>query len=314
MSDGKKFMSAETEYTVCSYGSLPQKVYMKRSHGVLNVKTNKPVLNANDYKYPDNIKGYGRCSANTHATKVAAEKNMPKSDNRSCASVLQEQIPMNVDCTCVPILKHAWQDCAEHYTIEGAPVLMEKSFLICERRGRITFDLNIGKIDTKEIMEKERATFDRENKKLKKLKESLEDKLPNKVEGKIKIGNNAELYGNWELNFAKQTERDVNIRKMKLNKENSVSTDCSVEVGIKYDGTKVSVGQKNTFDKLTENKTKGNGGKIERSFKVENNDVGSTEIKYDATDKKITLENKYDAWGKKTAKETMDKLDGKEKK
>ena len=311
MSDGKKFMSAETEYTVCSYGSLPQKVYMKRSHGVINLKTNKPVLNANDYKYPENIKGYGRCSACTHKIKMETEKNMSQADKRSCAASMQKRMPVNVDCTCVPVLKHAWQDCAEHYTIEGAPVLLEKSFLVCERRGRITFDLNIGKVDTKEIMEREQAAFDPLNKKLKQAGNVLEETLPSKIECDLKIGDNGRVYGKWESYFAKKTKRDVDIRELKMDKENSVSSEYSFEIGAEYDGTKVSGEQKNTIDKLSECKSKGSGKKVERKFKVENKEIGSTEIKYDVTGKKITLENKFDAFGKKTAKEVMDELDKK---
>ena len=36
MSNGKKFMSAKTEFTTCTYGSIPQKIYIERSHGVIN--------------------------------------------------------------------------------------------------------------------------------------------------------------------------------------------------------------------------------------------------------------------------------------
>ena len=284
---------------------------MKRSHGVINLKTNKPVLNANDYIYPENIKGYGRCSACTHKIKMETEKNMPQADKRSCAASMQKRVPVNVDCTCVPVLKHAWQDCAEHYTIEGAPVLLEKSFLVCERRGRITFDLNIKGISAKERMEKEQAPFDRVNSKLKQCGNKIERQLPDNAECKWKLGDVGEVYGKIEFNDAKKTERNVDIRNLKLDKENAISSGYSFEAGVKYDGTKFSVEQKNTVDKLSESKVKGSGKKVERSMKVENNEIGSSEIKYDVTSKKITIENKFDAWGKKTAKDSMDKLDGK---
>ena len=223
---------------------------------------------------------------------METEKNMPQADKRSCAASMKKRVPVNVDCTCVPVLKHAWQDCAEHYTIEGAPVLLEKSFLVCERRGRITFDLNIKGISAKERMEKEQAPFDRVNSKLKQCGNKIERQLPDNAECKWKLGDVGEVYG-------------------KIDKENAISSGYSFEAGVKYDGTKFSVEQKNTVDKLSESKVKGSGKKVERSMKVENNEIGSSEIKYDVTSKKITIENKFDAWGKKTAKDSMDKLDGK---
>ena len=312
MSNGKKFMSAKTEFTTCTYGSIPQKIYIERSHGVINIKTNSPVLNANDYKYPENIKGYGRCSAQAVAIKETVEVNMPKTDKRSYAPAMQNRIPINVDCTCVPILNQVWQDCAEHYTIEGAPVLLEKSKLVCARGGIIKFDLSVKSANTKERMEGEKATFDPLNKKLKSAGNVLEDNMPSKVEYDLKIGDKGRLYGKWENNLAKKKERNVDICKLQVDKENTVANESVLELGAEYDEAKISAGEKVTNGKNTESSPKTSKVSRERYVKVEHPEIGSTEIKQDVRNKKITLENKIDAASKKAAKELIDRLNGKD--
>ena len=87
------------------------------------------MLNANDHKYPENIKGYGRC----------------KADAQEVRRLLQQHGNVTIDTnkyagrTCYLILNEAWQNGDTHFTVEGAPALLDTSTLVCARGGRIRF-------------------------------------------------------------------------------------------------------------------------------------------------------------------------------
>ena len=87
------------------------------------------MLNANDHKYPENIKGYGRC----------------KADAQEVRRILQQHGNVTIDAdkyagrTCYPMLNEAWQDGDTYFTVEGAPALLDISTLVCARGGRIRF-------------------------------------------------------------------------------------------------------------------------------------------------------------------------------
>ena len=237
MAECKNYMSMDTVYTYCDHGTDKQRVYMSESHGVINQKDKKPVLNANDYKYPENIKGYGYCKA----TKAHSVLRRHRHKHGKYAT------PTTI---CRPILEQAWQDCDPHYTIEGAPVVLDTSCLVCSRGGIIRF-VKEGSEESKmqDASKDEYSAFRGINNALDKFDKAVAEHLPKCMKDlkdvHLTLGNRenglyADLYINavdadYSVTEFKPKERD-------LTHENAIQSKTGAEVGFTHGDLNISAG------------------------------------------------------------------------
>ncbi|BAL82547.1 hypothetical protein SELR_08390 [Selenomonas ruminantium subsp. lactilytica TAM6421] len=228
MSGNKNYMSMDAWYTYCDHGSDKQKVYLEESHGVINQKDKKPVLNANDYKYPDNIKGYGKCKA--------------KGKHLVLSRRWRRKKPGDVIGVCRPELHEPWKDCDPHYTIEGAPVVLDTSCLHCARGGVIRFMKPDAENNMKDADQDEYSSFAGFNKTLQGVNEAIVNCIPDNM----KTGDNNHLlklgtdefgaYIDLSFNALDVDNRETELKKdptdgWKLEHGNATQVKVNVELG-----------------------------------------------------------------------------------
>lgn len=299
MSSQGNYMSMATQYTYCDCGTAKQKVFLEHSHGVINQKDQQPVLNANDHKYPENIKGYGRC----------------KADAQEVRRILQQHGNVTIDTdkyagrTCYPILNEAWQDGDTHFTVEGAPALLDTSTLVCARGGRIRFIKPGSDADAlPDSIDASYSAFDGINSELEKAEAVIANYLPK--DGHFTIGDKKDgFYAEATLNPVdaeyRQTEGKLGTSGIELEHGNSTQGKMGVEVGYgKGDfniaaGTEVEIGKiKSSSEDLkaetTEIKTYAKLGTSEKSaefsvgqgkMKLEG-EIGEYKMNFEADSKK----------------------------
>ncbi|SFT37744.1 protein of unknown function [Selenomonas sp. GACV-9] len=251
MSSNANYMSMATQYTYCTCGTAKQKVFLEESHGVINQRDGQPVLNANDHKYPDNIKGYGRC----------------KADAADVQELLEKYGDVRIDTdkyagrTCYPILNEAWKDGDTHFTIQGAPVLLDTSKLVCARGGIIKFVKPGSDADSlPDSIDASYSSFDEINSNIAKIEAAVAKYLPNKGHftlGDKKNGPYAEAFVDPFDAEHRQTEGKMGTSGIEMEHGNSTQGKMGVEVGYSKDdfniaaGTEVEIGKiKSDSEKL----------------------------------------------------------------
>ena len=237
MPGSKNYMSMDTVYTYCDHGTEKQKVYMSESHGVINQKDKKPVLNANDYKYPENIKGYGHCTA-TKSHSILRRHRHRHGEYAPPRSV------------CLPVLEQAWQDCDPHYSIEGAPVVLDTSCLVCSKGGIIRFvKEDSAESELQDASTVENSIFKGLNHGLDEFDKAVAEHMPDCMKDlkdvHLTLGNRDNgLYADLYINAvdADYSETEYKPKEIKLNHGNAIQSKTGAEVGFKHGDVSVSAG------------------------------------------------------------------------
>ena len=268
----KNYMSMDTLYTQCDHGSDLQKVYLEESHGVINQRDQKPILNANDYKYPENIKGYGKCSAiGKHLVLSRRWRRKKKGDFIR---------------VCKPELKQAWQDCDPHYTIEGAPVVLDTSCLYCARGGVITFVTeDLEECKDKDTNNREYSPMGKANKALHDANEALINSLPDNVKDSqhmLSLGNDKMgVHAGVKINPLDADDRDTEFKigpnGVEVSHSSATQFKMEAEMGFNCGDTSGSIGTELEAGKIKSDRQEAEPAELKVKGKLEQEGIGGIE-------------------------------------
>lgn len=133
-------------YTICEYGSRPARLIVPMSHGVY--LRGKAQLNKLDCLPGKNVTPMGVCTAGY--SNICAEQENAKNEKKSFSisfmgggkkqKAKEEQIKRATSsvtvCTYMPLT--AWLETKEDVLIDGKEALLNQSYLICRKGGKVT--------------------------------------------------------------------------------------------------------------------------------------------------------------------------------